>query len=140
MAATALVARTISLSVIHTFAVSCPRAVVAGRGVGTAAATTTTDALDQLVTEAGNGRLELAVALSIPLGALSGDGIAAGEGNVENVVLVVARVAVDTLSVASGGQRDGSLSNHGLLVVVTILVTPNTIDLQKRVSLLVKSE
>lgn len=117
---------------------SCPRAVVAGRGVGATAATT--DALDQLVAEARNRGLELVVALSVPLGALAGDGIASGEGNEENVVLVVARVAVDALSVASGGQRDGSLSHHGLLVVVTVLVTPNTIDLLSRVSLLVNYE
>lgn len=107
---------------------SCPRAVVAGRRrVGAAAAATNT--LDQLVTETGNGGLELVVALSVPLGALAGDSVAAGEGNEENVILVVARVAVDTLAVTGSGQRDGSLSDHGLLVVVTVLVTPNTVDL-----------
>lgn len=120
---------TIPVGAIHTFAVSCPGAVVAGRGVGAVSATSNT--LDQLVTKTRDRRFELIVALGVPLGALSGDGITAGEGNEEHIVVIVARVTVDTLSVASRGQRDGSLANHGLSIIVTVLVPPNTIDLEQ---------
>lgn len=110
-----------------------PAAVTTGgRRVG--ATTATTNALDELVTETADAVGELVVAAGVPLGTVAaGDGIAAGEGNVQNVSLFVTRIAVDVLLAEAGGcHRDGSLANHGLIVVVAVLVTPNTVDLISR--------
>lgn len=126
--ATALVILSIIwLGVSLTCAVSLPGAVTARRRVATT--TTAADTLDKAVTEAGDGGLELVVVAGVPLGTLSRDGILAGESNEQDVVVVVAAVAIDTLAVASSGQRDGGFANHGLFVVVAVLVTPNTVDL-----------
>lgn len=86
--------------------------------------------MDELVAERGDAGLELVVALSIPLCAVgAGDSIGAGEGNVHDVVLIVARVAVDALAVAGRGERDGGLADHGVVAVIAVHVSPDTVDL-----------
>lgn len=86
--------------------------------------------MDELVTKTLDAGLELVIVRRIPFRAvLAGYSVGASEGNVQHVVLVVAAVTVDRLSVACGGQGDRRLSNNGLLAVVAILVTPDTIDL-----------
>ena len=96
------------------------------RGSGSAA----TDAGYELVAEGGDAVLEVVVVLGVPLGArLARDGISTGEGDVEDVVLVVASVSSHSLAVASGGQGDRSFTNHSLRAVVAVGITPNTVDL-----------
>lgn len=100
------------------------------RGSSTAATAGASDTLDQLVTQGGDAGLELVKVLGRPLGALgSGDGVAAGEGDVQDVVLAVAKVPVHRLAEAGRGERDGRLSDHGVVAVVAVFVTPDAVEL-----------
>lgn len=114
------------VGVVGTFAVASPRAAAARGRRGRAVAA---EASNKLVTKGRDGALKLAVALGIPLGRLARDGFVTSKGNVEDVVAIVAVAASDAIAVAGGGERDGSLANHGLGIIITVLVTPDTVDL-----------
>lgn len=118
------------IGVVCTFAVAGPRAAAA-RGVRGAAIAAETSY--KLVTEGRDGALEVVVVLGIPLGRFAGNSIVASKGNVQHVVVIVAVAAGDALAEAGGGQRDGCLANHGLGVVIAVLVTPDTVDLSNEI-------
>ncbi|KAI9172525.1 Mannosylglucosyl-3-phosphoglycerate phosphatase [Paramyrothecium foliicola] len=106
-----------------------PAQFVVGGGRSRASAA---DALDQLVAEGRDAVLEVVVVLGVPLGALgTGHGVGAREGDVHDVVLAVAKVAVHALAVARRGEGDGGLADHGAVAVVTIHVSPDAIDLRQ---------
>lgn len=101
------------------------------RLVPAAVAAAAADSLNQLIPQAGDAVLKLVVVLGIPLGALGpGDGVLAREGNVQDVVVVVARVAVDAAAKARRGKGDGGFADHGLGAVVAVLVAPDAVDLR----------
>jgi len=85
---------------------------------------------NQLVAEVGDALLEFVERLCVPFGAVrAGDSVLAGEGNEQDVVIVVGCVAVDTLLAKAGcGERDGCLADNGL-PIVAIGVTPDTVEL-----------
>ena len=72
--------------------------------------------------------LKLVRALSVPGELISGDGIVAGEANVQNVLAVVAAVAVDVVAAkAARGERDGRLADERV-AVVAVSVAPDAVD------------
>ncbi|KAI6764249.1 hypothetical protein HG530_008038 [Fusarium avenaceum] len=88
------------------------------------------DSLDELVSKTLDTLSKVIVGLGGPIGAVSTrDGIFAGKGDIENIVLVVPGVSVDASSEASCRQRDCSLSHKSLGGIIAICITPNTIDL-----------
>lgn len=113
-----------------------PRTITAGRRsaattVAWITATSGTDAGNKAVTEGADAVLEIVVVLGVPLSTFgTGDGAGAGEGDVENISLVVTVVTVHAVAKAGGSKRDGGLTNDGEVTVVTVGVTPNTIDLK----------
>lgn len=87
------------------------------------------DALDEAVTNLGQGVLKVGKGLGLPVGAVgTGNGLLALEGNVEHIVLVVTGVAVDALAVAGLANGEGSLADQRR-AVITVGVTPNTVKL-----------
>lgn len=84
-------------------------------------------AADKLVTESLDAVLKVGSLLGLPVGAaLAGDGVGTGEGNVQDVLGVVAVVASETLvGEAEVAQGDGSLTSGG----ESVGVTPDTVVL-----------
>lgn len=85
---------------------------------------------DQLVASGLDARLEVAKALGGPVGMfVHGIGDAARESDVENIVLIVAAVAVDALAKARGSEGDASFAHHGVRAVVAVRVSPDAVHL-----------
>lgn len=84
---------------------------------------------DELIPEIQNRVFKRSIVLGSPCRLLVDRFVdATGKGNVQHVGLAVPVVAIDLLPVALGGERDGRFS-HQRLAIVSILVSPNTIDL-----------
>lgn len=114
----------------RTSAVSRPRAGVAGRRCSRRRRGRTANTLDEAVANSSNAVLKLVEVLRVPLGtAGSGNSVLAGERNIEDVVLVVAVVAVHAGAVAGSGEGDGGLADHGQRAVVTVSIGPHTVEL-----------
>jgi len=124
------------------FAVTGPLALVAGliaiarigiiviAVVATTITTIATDTLDELVAKLLDGGFEVLPAFGVPVGAIcAGNSVVAGESEVKHVGLVVAVVACHAGAEAGRGQRDGCLTHHGLVPVITVFVSPDSVDL-----------
>jgi hypothetical protein len=84
----------------------------------------------ELITQSGQRRLESCKRASGPVGfAGARNGIIAGKGNVENVVGIVGRVAIDRAAVTGSAERVGDLTNQWW-AVVAVGVTPDAVELK----------
>lgn len=102
-----------------------------GRGGGRGRSRTTSAANtgNELVTERTQRGLKGTEGAGSPVGTVgTGNGIIAGEGNVQNVVGVVGSVAVDSVAVTGTAESVGDLTDQGR-AVVTVGVTPDAVEL-----------
>lgn len=111
--------------------------VAAGRGVAAAitgvrvaATIRTADTGDKLVTKRAERRLERREAISAPFSTIgTGDGVAASEGNVQDVVGIVCLVSVHGITVAGSAERVRDLTDQRR-AIITVGVSPNTVELE----------
>lgn len=94
--------------------------------------TASADALDQRVAEPLDALGKVVVAAGgpvCPVGA--GHGVGSRERDEQDVVGIVAAPAGHAAAEARRGQRDGRLADEGLVVIVAVLVAPDTIYLHR---------
>lgn len=100
-----------------------------GGGRGRSRATSAANTGNELVTEGAQGGLKGTEGAGGPVGTVGpGDGIIAGESNVQNVIRVVGRVAVDSVAVTGTAESVGDLTDQGR-TVITVGVTPDAVEL-----------
>lgn len=83
-------------------------------------------ASNKLVTERTDAVLELFGAARIPVGILAGDGVLAGEGNVEDIFIVMTAIGIVLLAKAQISRSETRLADQGL-AIVAVGVTPDTV-------------
>lgn len=89
------------------------------------------DALHELIAQYADASLELRVRLRVPLGSrATGDGVGAGEGDVEHVGGFVPVIAVHAGAEAGGGERDGGFANKRSAAIGSVGVAPYAVDLE----------
>lgn len=92
--------------------------------------TVSADALDQRVAEPLDALGKVVVAAGGPVRPVgAGHGVGARKRDEQDVVRVVAAPAGHAAAEACRGQRDGRLADEGLVVVVAVLVAPDTVYL-----------
>lgn len=100
-----------------------------GGGRGRSRATSAANTGNELVTERAQRGLKGTEGAGSPVGTVgTGDGIIAGEGNVQNVIGVVGSVAVDSVAVTGTAERVRDLTDQRR-AVITVGVTPDAVEL-----------
>lgn len=115
--------------------VARPRAGrLAARGLGggrrrRSRAASAANAGNEAVAESAERRLEVSERRGRPVGSLgAGNGTGAGEGNVEDVVGIVGRVAVDGVAIAGSAEGVRDLADQWW-AVIAVGIAPDTVEL-----------